>query len=327
MGVVRSVPARPRAGSVWDWIVIAAVLLLCAGLVIIVWRAGLLDVDAERSDAEVVAAVLSLAGGLVAASLTFVGVLLKHSLDTRNLRLAQETEARLKLETSISAVELLTVEGGNEAPPQRQAGALFVLASLGQLDFALALLSECWPARSISVHAANWVVDKALRSDDPRLQVTGAEVLLANAGAIAETPGQFELPQCASLDWPSSAHYFARGYTLQAILTAIAARPLGEWDDGLLNFFVVQLNQVRVLDPHPELQAGAIVALDIILESEKYEHPFFDLYLPDGNLNVATLKVEIASLVPEARVRTSSAVTDLAERLRPTPEATTAEDG
>lgn len=195
------------------WLVIGAVVLLCAGLVVVVWRAGLFDV-AERSDAEVIAAVLSLVGGLIAASLTFVGVLLKHSLDNRNLRLAQETEARLKLETSISAVGLLTLEDGRESPPQRQAGSLFVLASLGQLDFALALLDEIWPRGGISVRAANWVVDKALTSDDPRLQIAGSEVLMANARALA-TPEGIELPQCASLDWPSSSHYFARVFTLR----------------------------------------------------------------------------------------------------------------
>jgi hypothetical protein len=319
MGVVKRVAPRARAASVWSWVVVGVVVLLCAGLIVLVWQEGLLDVGA-RSDAQVVAAVLSLTGALVAASLTFVGVLLKHSLDTRNLRLAEETEARLKLETSISAVQLLTLEDGKEAPPPRQAGSLFVLASLGQLEFALALLDEIWPRGGISVHAANWVVDRALASQDPKLQMVGAQMLVANAGAISETPDDFELPQSTNLDWPTSAHYFTRGYLLEAILRAATSRHLDEWTPGILNFLVVQLNQVRKLDPHPEYQGGAALALDAILGSGLYDDPLVDLYLPDGKLRVGTLRSEIQTTLPDARGASSAVVIELVELLVRSPE-------
>lgn len=132
-------PPAPRSPIMPLLVLIA---LLYGGVLTDLWRAGLLELDDSKSDARVVAAALTLVGALIAASLTLVGVLLKHSLDERNLQLADDTNARLRLEASIKAVELLTVADGQPASQTRQAGALFVLANLGQVELALTLLSE-----------------------------------------------------------------------------------------------------------------------------------------------------------------------------------------
>lgn len=73
-----------------------------------------------------------------------------------------------------------------------------------------------------------------------------------------------------------------------------------------MNFFVVQLNQVRLLDAHPEVQAGATLALQAILESGLYEESWKELYLPDGRLSVPALKGEVAAQAQEAQMRVSA---------------------
>jgi hypothetical protein len=155
--------------------VVVSVLIL-GGLLVAIWRAG-----GAESNARVIAAVVSLSGVLIASALTFLGVLLKHSLDVRNATLAEEAERRLRLEASIKAIELLTVEKGELAPPIRQAGALFALTSLGQLELAIALLVEIWPQGRLSAKAAVEVINRTLIGGGSDLQEDAAIILERHA--------------------------------------------------------------------------------------------------------------------------------------------------
>ena len=78
--------------------------------------AGVFRVTRDSSVTQVLTAVFALLGGLFAAILTFIGVLVKNSLDTRTLQLAQETEDRLTLETLFKGVDLVTGPDGHLAP-------------------------------------------------------------------------------------------------------------------------------------------------------------------------------------------------------------------
>src|SRR5205809_998795 len=91
----------------------------------VVWRLDIFDANTRASNAQVIAAALAFSGVVLAATLGLVGALLKYSIDARTLQQTAETEGRLRLETSIRAVELLT-EDGKPATQTRQAGALFV---------------------------------------------------------------------------------------------------------------------------------------------------------------------------------------------------------
>ena len=150
--------------------VVIGVVVLFAILVFIIWRTGVFDKKTSASDAQIVAAMLTLLGALTASSFTLVGVLLKHSIDRHAARLAvasernrvleaQNAENRLRLETSIKAMELLTARDP-EVSAARQAGVHFVLGSrpLEQLELAVTLLAENWQATNISASAATWVM-------------------------------------------------------------------------------------------------------------------------------------------------------------------------
>ena len=139
------------------------------------------------SSTQVVAPALALVGVLVAAALTFIGVLFRRSIDER-------AEGRLRLETSIRAVELLGAQGQPTTPPQ-QAGALFVLANLGQLDFALALLAEIWPRDEISASAASWIVEAGILSSDEDQQNEACLQLFVNAAKMYSPPMGLQVPE------------------------------------------------------------------------------------------------------------------------------------
>ncbi len=87
-------------GEVWLWLAAIALLVAYGGFLFFLQQIGAFKFPAEEPAAEVLAAVVGVLGGAFAAILTFFGVLLKHSVDERNLALKQEAEGRLKLETS-----------------------------------------------------------------------------------------------------------------------------------------------------------------------------------------------------------------------------------
>ena len=137
---------------------VSAVVGVFVSTLIILWKIGLFDLAATDSGAKVVAAVLALIGVLGTAVITFIGLLFKRSFDVRNSRLQEEIENRLgmeakhnqamqkeaadrlRMETAIQAVGLMSTSTGVEAAKSQQIGALFALASLDQLELALALL-------------------------------------------------------------------------------------------------------------------------------------------------------------------------------------------
>jgi hypothetical protein len=124
---MRMTGTEERVDSLPRWLVGLGIVMATAygGFVLVLWRLGLFDVPDAGADARIFAAVFALLGGLVGALLTFVAALLKHSVDTRTLELSHQTEARLRLDSSLRAVELLSTSDGIKSPPAKQAGSLF----------------------------------------------------------------------------------------------------------------------------------------------------------------------------------------------------------
>jgi hypothetical protein len=258
------------------------------------------------------AAVVTLLGGLFAASLTLVGVLLKHSVDNRNAALAKEAEARLRLEAAIRAVDLLATSSGDPAPVTRQAGALFTLSALGQLELALSLLEESWPRGGVSSSAAAHIIDSALVSDDPRHQVQAANMLRTNAALLPELDARgAHLPSSMCLAWPSTTQFAARTELLYALLECLLSRKSSWWFRDFVNFVVVELNLIRGRDPDDRIVSGASYALRALLDCGRRWSGTLDM--PEGALVIAELSDELArggTLTP------SDELTTLSDRIR-----------
>lgn len=304
---------RPQRSVFW---ISLALLALLSGFVVLLWRVGLFDFHQKVSDAKVFAAVLALVGGLFATSLTFAAALLKHSVDVRNLAHEREAEARLRLETSIRAVQLLTDEG-QKATPTRQAGALFVLSSLDQLDFSLALLTEIWPDGDISPTAAIWVIDRALGSDDERIQVEAATLLAKNAARLTSGVRCFEWPACITRNWSNDMHISARERLLEALIKLMASQSADEWEDVCVNTLLVQFNCIRQIDKARYLRSGAAFCLELLLDSKFYADGVHSLRLPSGLLNVADLRTEVKATLAAAGGDISAQTRLAVEALRP----------
>lgn len=290
-------------------------LVLLGGFVALLWGLGLFDEQTRASNTQLVAATLALGGGLVAASLTFVGALLKHSIDQRTLHQTQETEKRLRLETSIRAVELLT-EAGEPATRTRQAGALFVLANLEQLDFALALLREIWRQRQIHPAAATWVVNRALLEGAGPAQEEATEVLWVNAEDLILDTNGWWFPQCVDEKWTTSLTVRTREHLLNALLGVIAARPCEEWDAEEVNSLVAQFEMIRVTETAAHVRNGALLVLRLLLHSSFFSDGYviFDETSP---IDTDELRDEVDRLLDEIdEADVAESVSEKSEKLR-----------
>jgi hypothetical protein len=313
-------PGLPRRGTpeaALAWIALGLAVLVVA-FVVLLWALGVFDFHkkATAANAQVYAAVLGLVGAFFGTAFTFVAALLKHSIDVRNVDQARETEQRLRLETSIRAVELLT-EQGKKAPPTRQAGSLFVLGSLDQLDFALALLGEIWPKRHVSPGAAVWVVNRALESGDEQIQTNGALVLLANADKLKDTwvDSCWEWPPCLTVAWTNDIAVGAREVLLNALLKVLQSKPKNQWGSGCINTFLVHLDLIRQIDEAPYIANGAALAEDFLLGTDEYAMDFV-LFTPLGEMQIAELRAQVAKHVLRIGDDIASAVVQAVDALR-----------
>jgi hypothetical protein len=309
-------------GSRWESaapiaLVAGFLIVVYGGLILVLWQIGIFDLDGA-TNAQVLAPVLALLGAAFGASLTLVGVMLKHSIDVRTFRLAQDTEQRMRLEASIRGIELLATDG-KPAPPTQQAGALFALVQLDAIDLAIALLGEIWPRREISTEAAVWVANSALRSDVPRLQIEAATIVSANADTLAREGLSF--PDCAYLQWSTKMHVYARDGLLEALVRSLLAKKPDEWNDDILHVYVLQFDAIRKTEAKApsgrHIWAGAVLSLGLLVHSERYSS--FDLILTaDGPVAVEAIRKEIGPLLEEATENVSTSIAETLTAAWPT---------
>jgi hypothetical protein len=136
--------------------------------------------------------------GLVAAVLTFLGVLL--TAGAKQL-LEHRSDQRLRLDAAMRAGALLTPTKDAPVSSAAAASGLLALTELGRSDLAVALLVDLWPGDaadevSVSKETAILVINAALKSGatQPSAPLVAAELLCRHADT---------LDPCQSLHWPS----------------------------------------------------------------------------------------------------------------------------
>jgi hypothetical protein len=159
------------------------------------------------------AAGMTLVGVALTAVVTFFGIVLKHSADSRTASIQEaahvherENQQRLRMDTAIAAIELLTVSDGKPAPVVRASAAMITLCELGLTNLALALLDEVWtsqdessPERTqISATAAAHVISSGLASRSTDIQRTAASLLQKNVVKLHVGSTHFVWPDAVS---------------------------------------------------------------------------------------------------------------------------------
>jgi hypothetical protein len=257
-------------------VIAVSVLMLFGIFAGALWQSGLLRFTGTEASAKVVSAVTALVGGFIAAIVSLMGVLLKHSIDERaegrlqvesqrNEVLRQDTEARLKLEAAIQALQLFAHPDGTLSAPVQRAGALFTLARLGQHDLTVSLVGELLSRNDLHAATAARLLDSALTQGNAESQREAFAVLYQHVTQFV-VPGGFELPPCllASLD-ELSPHI--RDWTPLLLGKLLMARTRPEWS-GMpfaLNALVGAFVNAWANEKEPQIKDDAAGILAAVL--------------------------------------------------------------
>lgn len=159
----------------------ALAALLVVGAVYLMHEAGLFDTAKDDTGIKRLAAALALAGTVLSAAITLLGTVVKFSIDDRNTSLAEleqkrnairdkeadlraaEAHHRSRVEVILKAAELMGKEDCAAADRQA-AGAILALSSLGEHDFAIALLRQVWGDQARFASVAYVVTRRVLGS-------------------------------------------------------------------------------------------------------------------------------------------------------------------
>lgn len=301
---------------------LAALILIFVAFLVTVWQTPIFDFEGSDARATVVAAALTLVGGLFATVVTAAGLVLKHAIDVRtdkrltlegdrNETLKRDEAKRLTLEAGIKAVQLLATNTGQASPPIQQAGALFSLANLGQYDLAASLVFGLLDSNQIDPSIASGVLDRVIRSADVDLK----ELVLGNLSECAEkmiTPLGLSLPD-SLVGGSRGFSPYSRERILLILGRTLAARSLSEWKEdrfsGLANTLISALCLCWLDETDGRIKADIGAVLSHVLRA--YPH-LGELYHPRETISVEAIRAQLEEIKPEPRAQSAHS---LAKRL------------
>ena len=295
-------------------VTVVSMLIVFVLFTAILWMAGLFNFTGTDASAKIVASALALVGGFFTTLVTAVGIFLKHSLDQRNAVLKDEAEKRqhsldqrnailkdeaekrLKQEAAIQTVQLLSTNSGKDVPETQRAGVLFILANLGLLDLAITVLDQMLAHDRIDTKSAVWVINKALESNDEKIQLEASSILRERYGKFLMKNGQCTFPRCFYLNWNTEMPLLARQEAAEALLKMITARSYRDWDSGIFNTLILTLIAIWKTEPEMRLKNGVGICLEKIIQV--YPPPVDAiLYSPSGEeISVGNIQSELSTL-------------------------------
>lgn len=280
---------------VWTTVVFLTLLAL---LFLLLFQWGGFEKTATADGTRLAAGVLAVAGTLLTASITFVGLLLRLAQQERAIQIdsqaqihrveaearraeAQErviqiqtdaearhseAEARLHMEAAIQAVRLMgDTSDGNPVSNGQRGGAIYALANLGQMPLAFVLLEQLWGERKIDPAFGVLIVNDVLAGDDDALQRRASRMLLDNADALWTTGGAIQWPTVAR-DWSNQMSVATQSKLAQAMLKALVSKSPAEWG-GAASALAVSILYALLAWPNidPALKQSVAKSIDIIL--------------------------------------------------------------
>ena len=314
----------PRRSTIQLAIAIASVLVLFAGLIAVMWRLGFFSFTGTDPSSKIVVGAFALVGSFAAAAGSIVGVLLKHSIDSRTAMLQRDAEQRLKLEAAISALQLFSTSSGSPSPAIQRDGALFTLASLDQHELTLALVADMLRKNELAAGTASSLLNQALLRGKADVQIQAITVLDDNAANLLTAEG-VEIPACLE-NWDPSLSAYVREWAPIALGKVMAARPAQVWSSK-----------------YPYNRNGIIASLALAWENERDTQlkndvggilrgvisPFpaiGTLRHPRMALDIESIRAKVASLAPLSS-QADQIVHRLAQWSDPAGDATVSDGG
>lgn len=260
----------------WPGIVVIVVLFAIFGDIML--KAGLFNYTGSADSAKIVAASLALVGALLGSLVSAIGLLLKHSIDRRNLDLKEqaerrleieaqrnadlqvESEKRLKLETAIQAVRLISTDSGELAPEVQRAGALFTLTGLGRYELATNLAWQMLITDNLDPGSFTSVLNRVLIGGNQHEKEEAAAMLYYHADKLFLPDGMFTFPDCL-MSWDISLPNYVRRVGALALGRLITKVPVAEWEIGVAHTIIaaLALGWCEESDENIKNEVGAIL--------------------------------------------------------------------
>jgi len=287
-------------------IAIASISATFVVFIAALWGAGFFKFSGSDPSSKIVAAALALVGGLVAAVVSIIGILLKYSIDQRTesrlqiesnraaaerkvesdraSALQTQSEQRLNLEAAIRAVELLGAEGS--AGALQRAGALFALSNLEQHQLTLDLTSYLLQRDGLEPKIASSLIDRALKKPVEEIQRQALDVLYDHAAEIQELPDTI-------FYWDGNLPAYIREWAPFAMARILISRPLSIWKTKFpteVNAIISVLGHVWRTESDKRLKTNIGAILKNVLKGFRN---WGALYHPNGTIDTDQLASEV----------------------------------
>jgi len=282
----------------------------------ILWRLGLFSFSGTQQSANIVAASISLVGGLIGSLVTIIGIILKHSLDLRsfalkmetetrekiesdrNNRLADEAEKRLNSEATIQALGLLSTNSGQETSDIQKAGIILILSHLGKMDIALSLSDKMLTEKTLDAGTATWLFNKALTSHDHDIQQQAAILTDYHILKLLADNGGAEFP--AILVDPvgfTSLNLDTQRVAVFAIIDLLMLRSYSEWKPDDFLIVLKQIHYIWKNDSDDKVKTNAGIALSMFIQAYKPEKT---IDWDSGSQSISELTKELADYAEQS---------------------------
>jgi len=293
-------------------VVVVFVFSLFAG---VLWKLDFFSFSGTDSSAKIVASAITLVGALIASLMTFVGLILKHSIDQRSLALREQTESRerieternsnlkeeaenrLRVEAAIQSIQLLSSPSGQDVPATQRAGVILTLGDLEMLSLALSLVDQMLSSSEQSSFprldpgTACWLLNKALTSDDLDVQHQASMLTDKHVEKMLLPNGDVVFPALLLQEGSASLPEKVRVNATFAMIDMLLLRPFSEWDEGAFFTLVDSLHYNWKHASPGVIRTNAGIALNTLL---RVWEPDTTVHLKVGSQQVAEVLSELA---------------------------------
>lgn len=258
----------------------------------ILWRFGFFSFSGTDASTKIVAASISLVGGLIGSIITFVGVILKHSIDQRSIalqeesemrekiesardnRLKKEAERRLMTEASIQAIGLLSTSSGTEVTLAQRAGVILTLGDLEKMSLALSLTDQMLQDSTLDtegfIPTAVWLFNKGLTFDkDPDIRLESSIQTDKHVAKMLLKNGEGVFPAILLKNEILSLDLNVRINAVYALIDLLMLRPFADWDPGAFFTVLDSIHYVWKNDPNEYIRLIAGIALLSFIKAYK----------------------------------------------------------
>jgi hypothetical protein len=243
-GSAETLSASRRRAPLFADRLVAALLVFAAGAAVVAFAIGMLlsqglGAPSDPGAPAIWAALVALIGAIWTGIVTAVGLAVKSSLDHRTHVLQVESERRLKVETALKIIEIMTAENlSGSALRDRREGAISSLLAIGQPTLALGYIGRYVEDGSLSPASAAAALDAALKSGEPDTVLEAAHVLRSISPYLPREQGDgFFFPTCAYPQWPKHLPHAAKIEIARALYLCMTSRSVEEWQThGITQF-------------------------------------------------------------------------------------------